>query len=200
MEETNTTPKGVSMKKILVSLAAAAVLVVGVATTAVITGSSADAQEAPDSDSAPAVDRPEPGSAVQEVLDDLVAANEITQAQADTIFAALQEKREELKANRPEGGHGRGSRRGAQFSMNLAELLEDGVMPPNSPSFLKVIRSTTRTAHLPTPWWTVRSLLRRFRRSVTCGIRNGRTASAQMWKVPTCSPSSLPGPSTSCPP
>lgn len=128
MEETNTTPKGVSMKKILVSLAAAAVLVVGVATTAVITGSSADAQEAPDSDSAPAVDRPEPGSAVQEVLDDLVAANEITQAQADTIFAALQEKREELKANRPEGGHGRGSRRGAQFGMNLAELLEDGVI------------------------------------------------------------------------
>ena len=117
------------MKKILVSLAAAAVLVAGIATASVISGSSAEAQEATTDEESTDFDRPERGSVVEDVLADLVDANEITPAQADTIIAALQEKREELKANRPEGEgrRGRGFGRGGH-SGNLAELLEDGVI------------------------------------------------------------------------
>ncbi len=117
------------MKKILVSLAAAAVLVAGIATASVISGSSAEAQEATTDEESTDGDRPRHGSAIEDVLADLVEAGEITQAQSDTITAALEEKREELKANRPEGegrrgrGFGRGGPRG-----NLAELLEDGVI------------------------------------------------------------------------
>lgn len=120
------------MKKFLASLAAAAVLVAGVATAAVVTGSSADAQEAPTDEQAPPAERPERGSVIKDVLDELVAEGDITRVQADTIIAALEEKREELKANRPDGfrGHGfrRGFHRGARFGFNLAELLEDGVI------------------------------------------------------------------------
>ena len=118
------------MKKILASLAAAGVLVAGVFTAAVVTGSSATAQEAPEGETSVPAERPERGSAVQDALDELVGQNEITQDQADTILSALEAKWEELKADRPDGGvrHGRGFRRGARFGINLAELLEDGVI------------------------------------------------------------------------
>lgn len=115
------------MRKILLSLAAAGVLVTAVATTAVITGSSAGAQEAPAEDAEPSSARPERGSIVQEVLDDLVANGDIglTQDQADAIVAALQDKWEELKANRPDDGPRRGrGRHGA----HLRGLFEDGVI------------------------------------------------------------------------
>lgn len=116
------------MKKILVSLVAAGALVAGVAATTVITGGSADAQEAPvEEEVAPPV-RPERGAVIQSVLDELVAANEITQDQADAIQSALEEKWAELKEDRPEGRRGPGFRRGARFGFHLAELLEDGVI------------------------------------------------------------------------
>jgi polyhydroxyalkanoate synthesis regulator phasin len=130
MEESNA-PKGVSMKKILTSMIAAGILVAGVAVAGVVAGSSAEAQT-PDDETA--VEKPERGSAIKGVLDDLVAENEITQGQADTIIAALEEKWEELRANRPEGfrrhgpGFGRGFRSGARFGFHMAELLEDGVI------------------------------------------------------------------------
>ncbi len=118
------------MKKIIVSLVAAGLLVAGVATTSVIAGSPADAQEAPADETTPDPQRPQRGAAVQEVLDELVAANEISEDQADTILSALQEKWEEIKADKPDRrqGPGRGFRRGARFGINMAELLEDGVI------------------------------------------------------------------------
>ncbi len=130
MEETKSHRKGCPMKKILASLAAAGVLVAGVFTAAVITGSSATAQESPDDETSLPAQHPERGSAVKDVLDELVVANEITQDQADTILSALKAKWEELKADRPDGGerHRRGFRRGARFGINIAELLEDGVI------------------------------------------------------------------------
>lgn len=128
MEETRT-PKGVlKMKKILASLAAAGVLVAGVATAAVISGSEASAQEAPETEEATEGSRPQRGTAVQEVLDELVADNTISQSQADAISAALQEKWEEIKAERPEGKHGPGFRRGFRGGYQLRGLLEDGVI------------------------------------------------------------------------
>lgn len=117
------------MKKILVSLAAAGVLVVGVATAAVISSSDAAAQEAPETEESTTDAPPRgPGTAVQEVLDELVAADEITQPQADTIIAALEEKWEELRANRPEGRRGPGFHRGFKRGFHLGGLLEDGVI------------------------------------------------------------------------
>ena len=115
------------MKKILASLAAAGVLVAGVATAAVITSSSATAQEAPGTEEVAPPERPEKGQAVQEVLDDLVAAGEITQDQADTISAALAEKWEEIKAERGERP-GRGFRHGFRRGFHAGALLEDGVI------------------------------------------------------------------------
>jgi hypothetical protein len=113
------------MKKILVSLAAAGALVIGVAATSVLTSSGADAQEAPtDDETTTEVERPARGAAVQEVLDELVASGDITQDQADTIAAALEEKRAELEANRPDHHHRRGFRHG----FHLRGLLEDGVI------------------------------------------------------------------------
>jgi hypothetical protein len=130
MEETET-PKGVFMKKILASVAAAAVLVAGIATAAVITSSSASAQES--DEPAPAFEKPQRGSILVEVLDDLVAGGDIglTQAQADAIVEAMQEKWEELEASRPEGRRGpghRGFRSGARLGFHMGELLADGVI------------------------------------------------------------------------
>jgi polyhydroxyalkanoate synthesis regulator phasin len=115
------------MKKILTSLIAAGVLVAGVAVTGVVAGSSAEAQTP---DDGTVFEKPERGSAIKDVLDELVAENEITQSQADTIVAALEAKWEELRADRPDGfrGHRRGFRAGARFGFHLAELLEDGVI------------------------------------------------------------------------
>lgn len=118
------------MKKFLASLAAASVLVAGVATASVITGSSASAQESTDEGDAPAVERPERGAVIREVLEQLVADGEVslTDAEIDTIIAALEEKREELKANRPLHRHHRGFRDGARFGFHVGTLLEDGVI------------------------------------------------------------------------
>ena len=115
------------MKKILVSLTAAGVLVAGVAAASVITSSTADAQEAPadeETTTTTTEERPTRGAAVQEVLDELVAAGEITQAQADTIQGALEAKWEELGADRPHHRHGKAFRHG----FRLGGLLEDGVV------------------------------------------------------------------------
>lgn len=122
------------MKKILASLAAAGVLVAGVATAAVVTGSSAAAQETPDDDTTTVVERPERGEAIRDVLEELAASGEIqlSETEIDTILEALEEKWEELRANRPQGhrGHGfrRGFHRGAGFGFHIRELLEDGVI------------------------------------------------------------------------
>ena len=127
MEETKHTERGVEMKKILASLAAAGVLVAGVATAAVITGSSASAQEAPETEETVPAERPQRGAAIQEVLDELVAAGEISQDQADTIAAALQEKWDEIKEERGDRP-GRGFRHGFRRGFRLGGLLEDGVI------------------------------------------------------------------------
>jgi polyhydroxyalkanoate synthesis regulator phasin len=121
------------MKKILVSLAAAGVLVAGIATAAVISSSEAAAQEAPETDELVTDESTEtaprgPGAAVQQVLDELVGTGDITQTQADTIIAALQEQWEEIRANRPEGRRGHGPHRGFKRGFHLGGLLEDGVI------------------------------------------------------------------------
>ena len=115
------------MKKILTSLIAAGVLVAGVAVAGIVAGSSAEAQGVPAEEGAPPSVKPERATVIQDVLDELVAEGEITQGQADTILAALQEKREELRASHQDG-HRRGFRRGARFGFNLRGLIEDGVI------------------------------------------------------------------------
>ena len=119
------------MKKILVSLAAASVLVAGVATAVVITGSSASAQEA--EEEGPATEKPERGSVIREVLTD--GPVDLTEAEVDSIMEALEEKWEELKANRPDGygrkggpGYRRGFHGGTRFGYHIGQLLADGVI------------------------------------------------------------------------
>ena len=56
----------------------------------------------------------------------MVEAGTINESQATAVKEALEEKHEELKANRPDGDHKR-QRRG-RLSGQIEELLEDGVI------------------------------------------------------------------------
>jgi cell division protein YceG involved in septum cleavage len=110
------------MRKVIASLAAAGVLVAGAFVATSVRSTAAEAQTA-EENTTQEFERPEPGSAVNEVLAELVEAGTINQSQADAVAAALEAKREEMKENRPEG------RRGKQrIRRHIATLLEDGVI------------------------------------------------------------------------
>jgi hypothetical protein len=115
-----------NMKKIIVSIAAAGVLVVGAFAASTITTSEAAAQ----TDEAPAVAdearRPFGGAILDGVLGDLVGNGTLTQYQADAVKEALVEKRDELK----EKFGDRKDRRARRHKMRaqIQEWLEDGVI------------------------------------------------------------------------
>jgi hypothetical protein len=118
------------MRKILISVVAAGVLVAGAFVASSLTTSAASAQTA-DEDTTqtferPEFERPERGAVMGEVLAGLVEDGTIKQSQADAIIAALDEKRAELEANRPEGRDGR--RGPAAHRRHIQALLEDGVI------------------------------------------------------------------------
>jgi Spy/CpxP family protein refolding chaperone len=114
------------MKKIIASVAAAGVLVVGAFAASTITSSEAAAQ----TDEAPAVTdevrRPHPGGILDDVLGGLVEDGTLTQDQADAVKDAMVAKREELK----EKFGDRIERRVRRHRMRaqIQEWLEDGVI------------------------------------------------------------------------
>jgi len=114
------------MKRLIASVAAAGVLVAGAFVASTMTNSTAEAQTVDDTTTQERPERPEKGAILDEVLGELVEAGTINQGQADAVKAALQEKHEELKANRPDR-EDRKDRR-ARLKAQIDELLEDGVI------------------------------------------------------------------------
>ena len=87
------------MKKIMVSLAAAGVLVAGAFVASSVTSTPADAQTATETQTeAPAVGHRE--AALDEVLAELVTNGTINQSQSDAVKGALEAKGEEMRAER----------------------------------------------------------------------------------------------------
>jgi len=111
------------MKKILVSLVAAGVLVASAFVASSVTSSPADAQTT-DATVTEQSERPERGAILDEVLSGLVSDGTINQSQADAVKGAIQEKRAELK----EEFGDRGPRARAQRRGVLRGLLADGVI------------------------------------------------------------------------
>lgn len=114
------------MKKFIASLAAAGVLVVGAFVATTITSTEASAQTAQTEDSTQVTrdgGRPQPGSVLGNVLDELVEDETLTQAQADAVKAAMADKREEFKEKRGERREQREQRRA-----QIEEWLSDGVI------------------------------------------------------------------------
>lgn len=87
------------MRKIIVSLAAAGVLVAGAFVASSVTSTPADAQVVTDEDTTSAV-TDKRAEVVDEVLSGLVTDGTINQTQADTIADAFADKHEELRAER----------------------------------------------------------------------------------------------------
>lgn len=117
------------MRTIITAATVAVLLFAGALAANAVIGGQATAQE---SDDAPTDETAtlHPGGFLQETLDELVADNAITQAQADAIVDALAAKREEhrdeLDARLQERGERfRDGRRKAFF---LGRYLEDGVI------------------------------------------------------------------------
>lgn len=129
------------MRKVVASIAAAGVLVVGAFAASTITSSEAAAQ----TDEPPAVTdevrRPHGGAVLDDVLSGLVEDGTLTQSQADAVKEAMIEKRDELK----EKFGDRRERRARRHEMrkNIQAWLEDGVItadelseiPEDSPIF-----------------------------------------------------------------
>jgi hypothetical protein len=116
------------MRKILTSLAAAAVLVAGAFVAASVVGSSALAQET--GDEAPTVTRH--AGLLADALGELVDEDVISQAQADAVQGRVElkaeERREEFGEMRP--GHGRRGPGGFEKGPMLfgSDAFEDGVL------------------------------------------------------------------------
>ncbi len=114
------------MKKIIASIAAAGILVVGAFAASTITTSEAYAQ----TDDAPEVTdqvrRPHPGVILDQVLDDLVEDKTLDQVQADAVKDALETKRDELKEEYGDREDRREHRREMREQIQL--WLEDGVI------------------------------------------------------------------------
>ena len=116
------------MKKVLAALAASGILIAGgFVASAVSAPTSATAQEAPDT--ADDVVRPERGTILNEVLEQLVSDGVIDSDQATAIAGALEAKHDEMReqfGDRPRfQGHG-GFRDGDRPDM--PGFLEDGVI------------------------------------------------------------------------
>ncbi len=111
------------MKRIVASLAAGTMLVAGAFVAVAVTNTAAEAQVA--EDQATTTERPQPGAAVSEVLDELVADGTLSQAQADAVADALAEKRQEYV---DEFGELRKRHRRGHALHRVSHLLEDGVI------------------------------------------------------------------------
>lgn len=110
------------MRKIIVSLAAAGVLVAGAFVASTIASSEASAQT---DETSVAIDdaRPNRGAVLDGVLDDLVTDGTLDQSQADAVKDALVAKHEEIRENREERRANRAERR-----ERFEAWLEDGVI------------------------------------------------------------------------
>lgn len=114
------------MKKIMVSLVAAGVLVAGAFVASTITTSEASAQPDDTTVVTDTIRRPHRGAILEGVLSDLVGDGVLTQGQADAVTEALEAERDEL---REEFGDRR-DRRAKRHDMRtqIKEWLEDGVI------------------------------------------------------------------------
>jgi Spy/CpxP family protein refolding chaperone len=115
-----------NMKKIMVSLVAASVLVVGAFAASTLTSSEASAQTDEATTVTDGIRRPHRGAILEGVLSDLVGDGVLTQGQADAVKDALEAERDEL---REEFGDRR-DRRVKRHDMRaqIREWLEDGVI------------------------------------------------------------------------
>jgi len=114
------------MKKIIASVAAAGVLVVGAFAASTITTSEASAQTEETSIVTDEVRRPQPGAILDEVLDDLVADGTLEPDEADAVKTAMAEKRDELKEEFGDRQERRAHRGDMHDKIQL--WLEDGVI------------------------------------------------------------------------
>ena len=114
------------MKKIIASIAAAGILVVGAFAASTISTSEASAQT-DDATTVTAEDRrPHPGAILDQVLDDLVEDETLEQDQADAVKEALEAKRDELKEKYGDRKDRREHRR--EMREQIQSWLEDGVI------------------------------------------------------------------------
>jgi crotonobetainyl-CoA:carnitine CoA-transferase CaiB-like acyl-CoA transferase len=124
------------MKKIIASIAAAGILVVGAFAASTITSSEASAQ----TDEAPAatdeVRRPNPGAILDQVLGDLVEDGTLEQSQADAVKNGLESKRDELKERFGDRKDRRAHRQ--EMRENIEAWLEDGVITADELAELEV--------------------------------------------------------------
>lgn len=114
------------MKQIIASVAAAGILVVGAFAASTITSSEASAQTDDVTVVTDEVRRPNPGTIVDEVLDDLVEKGTLRQDQADAVKDGLEAKHEELKEKFGERRDRRAHRR--EMHEQMETWLEDGVI------------------------------------------------------------------------
>ena len=114
------------MKKIIASIAAAGVLVVGAFAASTITISEASAQ----TDETPVVTdevrRPNPGAILDGVLDDLVTNGTLEQIEADAVSSAMAQKWDEIKEKVGDRMDRRTHRR--DMHDKIQSWLEDGVI------------------------------------------------------------------------
>lgn len=114
------------MKKIIASIAAAGVLVVGAFAASTITSTAASAQTDEPPIETEEASRPHPGAVLDDVLADLVQDKTLDQEQADAVKDGVEAKREELKekyGDRRDRRAQRGEMRG-----QIQRWLEDGVI------------------------------------------------------------------------
>jgi hypothetical protein len=114
------------MKKIIASVAAAGVLVVGAFAASTISTSEASAQTEETPVVTDEVRRPHPGAILDEVLADLVADGTLEPDEADAVKSAMSDKWDELKEEFGDRKERRAHRRDMHDKIQL--WLEDGVI------------------------------------------------------------------------
>jgi Arc/MetJ-type ribon-helix-helix transcriptional regulator len=124
------------MKRIIASIAAAGILVVGAFAASAITSSEVSAQ----TDEAPVVTdeirRSNPGAILDQVLGDLVEDGTLEQSQSDAVKNGLEAKRDELKERFGDLKDRRGHRQ--EIRESIEAWLEDGVITTDELAELEV--------------------------------------------------------------
>lgn len=114
------------MKKIIASVAAAGILVVGAFAASTITTSEASAQTEDTPTTTDEISRPRPGAILDGVLSDLVTDGTLEQDEADAVKSAMAEKWDELKEKFGDRKERRAHHR--EMRDNIESWLEDGVI------------------------------------------------------------------------